>query len=52
MSMTTYVIQQTRETSYPHCKIQVRLLCREDGDMERFPAFFLCPVCHAVVEVG
>lgn len=47
-----YVIQDAPKAKCGNCGEPVRLLCREDGNMDDYPAFYCCPDCGRVAEVG
>lgn len=48
-----YIMQDSPKTK---CKCggesPVRLLCRQDGNMENYPAFYCCSDCGFVGQVG
>lgn len=52
MRISNYVIQDAPKSRCKNCGEPVRLLARKDGDMENYPAFYCCPDCGSVAEVG
>lgn len=50
---TRYILISTETTTCPDCRNHVQLLCPDmAADMERLPAFYICPRCGRVSQVG